>query len=132
MVHDRSSVQIAEELDATDVAVEAIKSIVELLNPLDMRTRRFVLRAAASRLGAHDPGPNPVGKLARLSNRERQVFDFLIYGRRNREIAKALGISDKTVETHREHILKKLEVHSTIDLVRVAVLAGVLQIPREP
>ena len=129
---DRSSARATAELDATDVSVEAIQSVVDLLAPLDLRTRRFVLRAAASRLGAHDLEPNPTGRLARLSARERQVFDFLIHGRRNREIAKALGISDKTVETHREHILKKLEVHSTIELVRVAVSAGVLQFPMSP
>jgi DNA-binding NarL/FixJ family response regulator len=125
------SERVTDEPDATDVAVDAIASVVELLTPLDARTRRFVLRGAAIRLGAYEPEPSPSGKLARLSARERQVFDLLIHGGRNREIAKALGIGDKTVETHREHILKKLELHSTIDLVRVAVIAGVLRVPPE-
>jgi DNA-binding NarL/FixJ family response regulator len=126
------SARSGREPDATDIELDAILSVVELLTSFDTRGRRFVLRAAAGRLGAYEQEAAPTGLLARLSNRERQVFDMLIDGRRNREIAKALGISDKTVETHREHILKKLELHSTIDLVRVAVISGVLRVPPDP
>ncbi|HXU68567.1 MAG TPA: response regulator transcription factor [Polyangia bacterium] len=61
-----------------------------------------------------------------LSPREHELFDLLVRGYRNREIARQLFISVKTVETHRTHIFKKLGVHSLADLVRVAAQRGLL------
>jgi DNA-binding NarL/FixJ family response regulator len=55
-----------------------------------------------------------------LSRRERDVFDLLVRGRSNRDISRVLGISTKTVETHRAHVLQKLKLHSMVDLVRFA------------
>lgn len=62
-----------------------------------------------------------------LSPREREIFDLIIRGFSNEAIAKELSISAKTVETHRAHINKKLEVHSTADLVRYAARHGLLR-----
>jgi len=61
-----------------------------------------------------------------LSERERVVFDLLVRGYSNQPIAAELGISVKTVETHRAHVLKKLQVHSIVDLVRLAARHGLL------
>jgi two-component system response regulator NreC len=55
-----------------------------------------------------------------LSRRERDVFELLVRGNSNRRIARMLGISPKTVETHRAHVLRKLNVHSIVDLIRFA------------
>jgi two-component system response regulator NreC len=55
-----------------------------------------------------------------LSRRERDVFELLVRGHTNRRIARLLGISPKTVETHRAHVLRKLGVHSIVDLIRFA------------
>lgn len=55
-----------------------------------------------------------------LSRRERDVFELLVRGHSNRRIARLLGISPKTVETHRAHVLRKLGVHSIVDLIRFA------------
>ncbi|MDB4966449.1 MAG: uvrY [Myxococcales bacterium] len=55
-----------------------------------------------------------------LSRRERDVFELLVRGNPNRRIARILGISPKTVETHRAHVLRKLGVHSIVDLIRFA------------
>lgn len=55
-----------------------------------------------------------------LSRRERDVFELLVRGHPNRHIARMLGISPKTVETHRAHVLRKLGVHSIVDLIRFA------------
>lgn len=55
-----------------------------------------------------------------LSRRERDVFELLVRGHTNRRIARMLGISPKTVETHRAHVLRKLGVHSIVDLIRFA------------
>jgi DNA-binding NarL/FixJ family response regulator len=60
------------------------------------------------------------GPCETLSQRERDVFDLLVRGNSNREIARILKISPKTVETHRAHVLRKLGVHSIVDLIRFA------------
>jgi DNA-binding NarL/FixJ family response regulator len=55
-----------------------------------------------------------------LSQREREVFELLVRGHSNQKISRLLCISPKTVETHRAHVLRKLGVHSIVDLVRFA------------
>jgi DNA-binding NarL/FixJ family response regulator len=72
--------------------------------------------AEATRLRGGD-GAGPCGMLSR---RERDVFEMLVRGHNNRHIAGALGISKKTVETHRAHVLRKLGLHSIVDLIRFA------------
>jgi DNA-binding CsgD family transcriptional regulator len=67
--------------------------------------------------------------LDRLSTREREIFDLIIWGQTNKQVAVKLGISVKTVETHRSHINGKLQVHSAAELVRLASLCGVLTAP---
>jgi DNA-binding NarL/FixJ family response regulator len=64
--------------------------------------------------------------LNRLSTREREIFDLIIWGQTNKQVAVKLGISVKTVETHRSHINGKLQVHSAAELVRLASLCGAL------
>jgi DNA-binding NarL/FixJ family response regulator len=72
---------------------------------------------------------NRAGALDRLSAREREIFDLIIWGQTNKQVAVKLGISVKTVETHRSHINGKLQVHSAAELVRLASLCGVLTSP---
>lgn len=66
------------------------------------------------------------GLLEALSRREREVFDLIVQGYSNQNIAKELFISIKTVETHRASINRKLGVHSTGDLVRFAAARGLV------
>lgn len=61
-----------------------------------------------------------------LSEREREVFQLAAEGRSNKEIAELLCVSSTTIETHRAHILQKLDVHSTAELVLYAVRHGVI------
>jgi two-component system response regulator NreC len=77
--------------------------------------------------GAEPAEPRrPAAALDRLSAREREIFDLIIWGQTNKQVAARLGISVKTVETHRSHINGKLQVHSAAELVRLASLCGVL------
>ncbi|HKH48423.1 MAG TPA: response regulator transcription factor [Thermoanaerobaculia bacterium] len=66
------------------------------------------------------------GALARLSARERQVLVMLAHGHTHAEMAEQLGISVKTVETHRARLSEKLGLKSRSDLVRLALEAGLL------
>ncbi len=63
-------------------------------------------------------------RLARLSAREREVMDLLVAGMGNKEIALKLGLSRKTVDIHRAHVMLKLGVESVAELVRVGLLHG--------
>jgi two-component system response regulator NreC len=64
--------------------------------------------------------------VARLSRREREVFSHVIRGSSSQAIANSLCISLKTVETHRAHINRKLGIHSSAELIRLAALKGLL------
>jgi two-component system, LuxR family, response regulator FixJ len=64
-----------------------------------------------------------VGKLARLTEREREVLEHAVKGLHAKEIAAVLGISPRTVEVHRSRIMEKLEVRNIAELVRFAVAA---------
>jgi DNA-binding NarL/FixJ family response regulator len=66
------------------------------------------------------------GVLALLSSREREIFDLLIRGGTNADVARQLFISVKTVETHRTRIMRKLGVHSIGELIRLAARHGLL------
>lgn len=62
-----------------------------------------------------------------LSPRERQVLSLICAGHTNREMASSLGLSPNTVETHRKHIIEKLDLHSTAELVRYAIRHGLVE-----
>ena len=61
-----------------------------------------------------------------LSEREREIFQLVAEGHSNKKVAELLCISPATVETHRAHILQKLDLHSTAELVLYAVRRGVI------
>lgn len=61
-----------------------------------------------------------------LSEREREIFQLIAEGHSNKEIADLLSVSPATVETHRAHILQKLDLHNTAELVLYAVRRGVI------
>ncbi len=62
--------------------------------------------------------------ITRLSERQRQVLMYMAKGLMNKQIAGQLGISEKTVKMHRNLMLRKLEVVTSTDAVRLAVEAG--------
>jgi len=62
-----------------------------------------------------------------LSPREREVLEMLLGGRPNRRVAKELGISEKTVEAHRAHVMEKIGADSFAELVTKAVQTGFLR-----
>jgi DNA-binding NarL/FixJ family response regulator len=74
-------------------------------------------RVAPTEQVGHDP-------VAVLSPRELETLRFLACGMTNREIATRLGISVKTIDTHRGHVLKKLNLRNNADLTRFAIEHG--------
>jgi len=72
-----------------------------------------------------------LGKVARkenhLTSREMEVLQLIAEGKANKETAAALGISIKTVEKHRGHLMQKLDIHDTAGLTRHAIAAGIIE-----
>jgi DNA-binding NarL/FixJ family response regulator len=62
-----------------------------------------------------------------LSEREREIFQLIAEAKTNKEIAALLSVSPSTVETHRAHIMEKLDVHSAAEIVLYAVRRGVIR-----
>jgi two-component system response regulator NreC len=81
------------------------------------------------RAGEVQRSRGPAGVLETLSAREREVLDLVVKGWRNRDIARELCISIKTVDTHRTHINRKLHCTSAADIVRFAADNGLLRRP---
>ena len=105
--------------------VQAIKkgAMDFLLKPVD---DEILLQAIASAVKRHASIQNGERKeqeidtrLARLSHREREVLEYVIGGCLNKQIAAALGISEKTVKVHRARVMEKMEVRSVAELVRL-------------
>ena len=62
-----------------------------------------------------------------LSSRELEVLQLIAEGKANKQIARGLGISIKTVEKHRQHLMGKLDLHDTAGLTRYAISAGIIE-----
>ncbi len=75
------------------------------------------------------PQPNGLSKKrsAKLSAREMEVWQLIAEGKANKEAAVELGISIKTVEKHRQHLMEKLDIHDTAGLTRQAIAAGIIE-----
>ncbi|HEX7532261.1 MAG TPA: response regulator FixJ [Methyloceanibacter sp.] len=111
------------------LAVEAMKAgAVDFIEkPFEEQAILDAVRAALERCGDEGDGDRAavVGKLALLSERERQVLDGLISGHANKTIAHNLGISPRTVEVYRANLMAKMQAKSLSELIRMAILADV-------
>jgi two-component system nitrate/nitrite response regulator NarL len=73
-------------------------------------------------------GSGESSPLSRLTNREREVLVQIAEGLSNKEIAHQLSIGVRTVETHRERIMRKLDIHTVAGLTRFAISQGIVSL----
>jgi FixJ family two-component response regulator len=64
-------------------------------------------------------------RLATLTPREREVLEYVVAGKLNKQIAGTLGTVEQTVKVHRAHVMRKMKVHSVADLVRLTQRCGI-------
>jgi two-component system, NarL family, response regulator NreC len=107
-----SKTQAAEHL------LEAIRAVQEGEVYLSPSVSGAIVQAY---LAKTDSPPDP------LTGRERQVLHLIAEGKTSKEIAGILGVTVKTVETHRGKLMEKLDIHGTAGLVRYAIRQGLLQ-----
>jgi DNA-binding NarL/FixJ family response regulator len=77
--------------------------------------------------GYLNQGRHPADELEVLSDREREVLQLVAEGKSNKQVAHALDVAVSTVESHRKHIMEKLNLHNTAEMVRFAVRKGIVQ-----
>jgi len=65
--------------------------------------------------------------IATLTPREREVFELVIRGRTNKQIAIVLGTSERTIKAHRHRVMEKMQVQSVAELASLAERAGILR-----
>jgi DNA-binding NarL/FixJ family response regulator len=109
---------ILKDTAATELrgAIHAVRRGESYFSPPVARRLTAVVRGLT---GEEDP-------LGQLTARERQVLVGVAQGRTNREIALELGISHRTVETHRESLMRKLGIRTVAGLTRIALEAGLI------
>jgi two-component system response regulator FixJ len=114
------------------LAVEAMRfgAVDFLEKPFDdeilLQSVRAALRQQAGTAKRQSERAEIEGRLATLSPRERDVLGGLVAGRANKQIAFELGISPRTVEIYRANLMDKMQAGSLSDLVRMALIVGML------
>jgi two-component system response regulator FixJ len=115
------------------LAVEAMKAgAVDFLEkPFDdellLRSVRSALNRSQENAERDSERAELDARIATLSNRERDVLDGLVAGKPNKIIAFDLAISPRTVEIYRANLMTKMKAASLSELVRMALLAGVMK-----
>lgn len=104
-------------------AVEALQSKRMFFTP---RVNDLVLAGFLEK--GHMTSRTEPPRLPTLTPREREITQLLAEGRSSKEVASALNLSTKTVETHRSNIMRKLSLHSIRDLVVYAIKNKIIQI----
>jgi DNA-binding NarL/FixJ family response regulator len=109
---------------------DAVRQLIPAVESLSQKNPYFAGRVSAVVLDGFLKGGQVTleGPTAeRLTSREREVVQLLAEGKSNKQIARLLDLSVKTVETHRTAAMRKLELNSLPDLVRYAVRMQIIQ-----
>ncbi len=105
----------------TQAAADLVRAISEVQKGMVYLSPGISQTVVQAYLTKSDVPPDP------LTPREREVLQLVAEGKTTKEVAKLLGISVKTAESHRTRIMEKLEIHETASLVRYAVRRGLIQ-----
>lgn len=112
-----------------DTPPEELVRAIETVNAGEAYFSPSVARIALNQYVAESDSNSP---LTRLSEREREVLVQIAEGKSNKEIASHLNIGVRTVETHRERIMRKLDIHSVAGLTKFAIANGMVSLGPDP
>ncbi|HEX2522758.1 MAG TPA: response regulator transcription factor [Terriglobia bacterium] len=100
---------------------DAGQHLIEAIEALSRHKPFFTAKASETLLDNFLKSPQKDAESSVLTDREREIVQLLAEGKANKEIASILGISVKTVETHRAAIMRKTEINSIVELVHYAI-----------
>ena len=126
-----ASLVMHEQISTTLPKAKELRPYVEKLVTLGKRgglhaRRQLISHLQDEKLATRLKRLHPPGKKV-LTSREMEVLQLIAEGKANKEMAAELGIGAKTVEKHREHLMKKLDIHDTAGLTRYAISAGIIE-----
>jgi len=104
-----------------------IKAIHEVAAGKIFYSPAIAKRLAGERKRPRDRDGRLKQNSSRLTSREEEVLQLVAEGNANKQVAGLLGISIKTVEKHRQHLMDKLDIHETAGLTRYAVAHGIIE-----
>jgi DNA-binding NarL/FixJ family response regulator len=105
---------------------DAGRDLVAAVDSLRQHRPYFTSKVAAMVLQGYLRASKQGASSGPLTSQERTIVQLLAEGKSNKEVAVELGISVKTVETHRSKIMRKLDLHRTSDLVHYAVRNAII------
>jgi DNA-binding NarL/FixJ family response regulator len=123
-MNEAGVVGFLEKQTSAEILTKAIREVA--------KGHTFFSPSIAKRL-PHDPAKPrdrdglPKANGARLTSRESEVLQLVAEGSANKQVAAELGISIKTVEKHRQHVMDKLNIHETAGLTRYAIAQGIIE-----
>ena len=107
---------------------DAARDLLTAVEALLKHQVSFSSRVSELMLQGYLKGPAPeANDGVRLTGREQEIVQLVAEGKSNKEVATALHIGVRTVETHRRHIMAKLNLHNVGELVRYAVRTGMVE-----
>ena len=112
---------IAKEASAEELA-QAVQTVADGGTCFGPEVARYALDQMVRQSGDAASG-------GQLTDREREILVLIAEGLYNKEVGARLNISTRTVETHRERIMRKLDIHSTAGLTKYAIANGLITIP---
>ena len=113
-----------EKQTSAEILTKAIREVARgntFFSPSISRRLRDDRHKARDRDGMLKPNSS------RLTSREAEVLQLVAEGSSNKQTAAELGISIKTVEKHRQHLMEKLNIHETAGLTRYAIAQGIIE-----
>ncbi len=111
-----------------NAAPDDLAKAIETVHAGDNYFSPDVARIALNQF-VHGAGEGP--QVSHISNREREVLIAIAEGLSNKEIASRLNVGVRTVETHRERIMRKLNIHTVAGLTKFAIAKGLVSLPHE-
>jgi len=106
----------------TQASMDLVRAIHEVLRGMTYLSPRVSRTLVQAYLAKSELPPDP------LTPREREVLQLVAEGKTTREVAESLGISVKTAESHRTHILRKLDTPNIAGVVRYAIRQGLIKV----
>jgi len=105
---------------AFEEVIQAVRTVAENNTYLSPKITEIVIKDYVNRIPK-----NEFSSLSGLTTREREVLQLLSEGKKTKEIAELLRVSIKTVESYRQQLMEKLNIHSIAELTKLAIREGI-------